>query len=593
MGRTWSHQSTLREPAPWIVDSVSNAISQAAPAHLVTHHGGGSSGCTDYTSLLQTTPWHDFHVFQSGHCLSLKRNVNPGQELPCDPRRNYFPFNGTPGTEDETAAACVTRRAQEMSFNLFSQTTVKPSVNGEAVYDQNPTSQASAPAPGNRQYVRHTAYMSALSGSFGFTYGTDPVVYWSFTGSNTLTAALGPVPNATGTLPLADHSARDMQRMASIFKARPWKEFVPEPTRIKNQPTASESKMAYAHSTNYVYNLAYLPVANSEGIRLDLSPLSPAFVCGGNSWKAVWIRPGTNDTVPIDSLLCSGASSDANFKKPRTCQHCEWVLSIIRTGAKIDESGDPVLNALQIWPELLETGVAIRGQLHAPSGEKIDEPTTLSQSSEEIFRKQPIIARDGAGGFFVVWEAEDQDGSLFGIFGRRFDNLGRPLGDEFQVNAQTDHDQAEPWVSTAPSGDVVVVWMSFDQDGDLGGIFGQRYDKLGRLEGTEFQVNTVTQGHQGSPRVDMDAQGGFIVTWESEGQEGEGLGIFGRRFNSLGLPAGEEFQVTPSGPGDRVLADLRVQPGGSFESLWYDYTPTGDLLSLSSRRFDAEDQPEE
>jgi hypothetical protein len=575
-----------------LADAVGNAISQAAPAHLVTHHGGGSSNCTDYTSLLQTTSWHDFHVFQSGHCLNLKRNVNPGQELPCDPRRNYFPFNNAanPGPEDETAIACVTRRAQEMSSNLFSHPTIKPSVNGETVYDLSPANQASATAPENRQYVRHTAYLSALSGSFGFTYGANPVAYWNFTGANTLTAALGPVPPPVGTpQAAAAHSAWDMQRMASIFKARPWKEFVPEPTRIKNQPTASEKKMAYARSNNFTFSVAYLP--NDPGqdrIRLDLSSLTPSFACGGASWLAAWQNPRSIQTVPAVGPLCQPVGSYFDFLKP-SCPSgpCDWVLTVDRVGAKVDDSGDPVL---QVWPEMVEGGSTIYAQALTPSGEQRGEPLVLSQSAEQIFRKQPAVTRVAGEAFVVVWESEDQDGSMFGIFGRRFDNLGQPLGEEFQVNTYNEHDQAEAWISAAPSGESVVVWMSFDQDGDLGGIFGQRYDNEGRPEGIEFQINTMSQGHQGSPLVGMDAQGGFVVAWESERQDGEGLvEVLAQRFDARGLPIGSELRISTDGKeGEQVLANLEVLRNGWFKVTWYDYDTIGNLLGLSSRQFDGE-----
>ena len=51
------------------------------------------------------------------------------------------------------------------------------------------------------------------------------------------------------------------------------------------------------------------------------------------------------------------------------------------------------------------------------------------------------------------------------------------------------------------SSDSMVVWMSFGQDGDLGGIFGQRFDQNGSPQGSEFRINTTTEGHQGSTEV--------------------------------------------------------------------------------------------
>lgn len=62
---------------------------------------------------------------------------------------------------------------------------------------------------------------------------------------------------------------------------------------------------------------------------------------------------------------------------------------------------------------------------------------------------------------------------------------------EFQVNTYTTTDQGGPAVAADAAGNFVVVWKScFDQDGDLCGVFGQRYSRTGTVVGTEFRVNT-------------------------------------------------------------------------------------------------------
>ena len=56
-------------------------------------------------------------------------------------------------------------------------------------------------------------------------------------------------------------------------------------------------------------------------------------------------------------------------------------------------------------------------------------------------------------------------------------------------------------------------------------------------------VNTYTSGSQIRPSVISLNDGGFIVTWESDGQDGSGIGIFGQKFDSTGTMVGVEFQV--------------------------------------------------
>ena len=48
---------------------------------------------------------------------------------------------------------------------------------------------------------------------------------------------------------------------------------------------------------------------------------------------------------------------------------------------------------------------------------------------------------------------------------------------QFKVNSTIANNQQEPDVAIASSGAYAVVWSSYDQDGDLAGIYGQRYNK--------------------------------------------------------------------------------------------------------------------
>jgi hypothetical protein len=60
--------------------------------------------------------------------------------------------------------------------------------------------------------------------------------------------------------------------------------------------------------------------------------------------------------------------------------------------------------------------------------------------------------------------------------GLRYSSALCPSGPEFQVNTYTTLYQGEPAVTTDANGDFVVVWQSDEQDGDLTGIYAQRYD---------------------------------------------------------------------------------------------------------------------
>ena len=58
--------------------------------------------------------------------------------------------------------------------------------------------------------------------------------------------------------------------------------------------------------------------------------------------------------------------------------------------------------------------------------------------------------------------------------------------------------------------------------------------------GSEFPVNSTTSGNQRNPSVAAAKNGNTVVVWESDGQDGSGPGIIGRRFNGSGAPMGAE-----------------------------------------------------
>ncbi|WP_299752677.1 hypothetical protein [uncultured Tateyamaria sp.] len=70
--------------------------------------------------------------------------------------------------------------------------------------------------------------------------------------------------------------------------------------------------------------------------------------------------------------------------------------------------------------------------------------------------------------------------------------------------------------------------MSDGQDGSYG-VCAQCYDAAGEAFGIEFWVNGHTAGYQISQSMTALASGGFVVSWRSDGQDGDGRGIYLQR----------------------------------------------------------------
>ena len=79
------------------------------------------------------------------------------------------------------------------------------------------------------------------------------------------------------------------------------------------------------------------------------------------------------------------------------------------------------------------------------------------------------------------------------------------------------------------SGNYVVVWDGYGnqsgQSDTSGGVFFQRYNAAGVAQGSETRVNTYTTGTQQWSTVAMDANGNFVIVWNSDGQDGDAGGV--------------------------------------------------------------------
>ena len=215
-------------------------------------------------------------------------------------------------------------------------------------------------------------------------------------------------------------------------------------------------------------------------------------------------------------------------------------------------------------------GYGVFGQRFDSDGSTAGGEFQLNTTSDN-YQINPSVARNGEQGFVAVWQSKHQETGEnvdFGIFGQRFDIGGSKVGGEFQVNSYTEESQKYPSVSASSDGAYVVVWESDVQDGDDFGVFGQRFTAGGNKAGGEFPVNTWTINLQMDPEVASLSGGGFAVVWESWGQDDSDRAVMGQRFDSGGSKLGNEFLVNTCGSGYQMNADVAAFDGGGFIVVW-------------------------
>ncbi|MEM6471421.1 MAG: LamG-like jellyroll fold domain-containing protein, partial [Planctomycetota bacterium] len=198
-------------------------------------------------------------------------------------------------------------------------------------------------------------------------------------------------------------------------------------------------------------------------------------------------------------------------------------------------------------------GVAASGEI------LVNTETTDNQDT-------PHIASLTGGGFVVTWESFGQDGSANGIYFQRFNDGGVPQGSETIVNSTISGDQVWPRITGTNDGGFVVTW--YDDSSGENEVKAQRFDSTGGSIGSELSVNTYTMGDQDSSDIVALAGGGFVITWESSGQDGDSNGVYAQRFDATGVATGSEFQVSSTIAGGQSDPRVDALPDGGFLIIW-------------------------
>ncbi|MEO1084860.1 MAG: hypothetical protein AAFY88_11515, partial [Acidobacteriota bacterium] len=176
-----------------------------------------------------------------------------------------------------------------------------------------------------------------------------------------------------------------------------------------------------------------------------------------------------------------------------------------------------------------------------------------------------------------------------GIYGRLYDSSGSPVTGELRLNDTTADNQGRPRIASRDGG-YVVSWTSQLQDGSGAAAVVRLLDGDAAPVGGEIVVNETTAGDQSAPDVAALADGTLGVVWRSDGQDGSEGGIYGRILADNGAPLSGEFLVNTWTTGDQKNPRIAPDGAGGFIAVW---TSVGQVEAEDTyaRRFDAAGVP--
>ena len=310
------------------------------------------------------------------------------------------------------------------------------------------------------------------------------------------------------------------------------------------------------------------------------------------------IRPSTSSTLLMIAILAPAVFGQASAPLGEEFQ---VNVATPRLQLSPSIAADPAGNFFVVWehrispPAGSETSI-VQGRRFAADGTALAEEFPIDADASGQF--QPVIASDGAGNFVVVWNGPDELQSRT-LLGRRFPASGQAPEAVFQISSSSSSGQTYPQVAASSEGRFIVAWTSFQAEGtdsSFSSIQARRFDADGSALGDDFQVNTYTTGSQDSTSAAMHPDGGAVVVWRSAGSNGNdnlGTSIQGRRFAPDGNPLGDESQINTYTPDNQFLPEVAALTDGGFVVTWRTDGANGDPSdeSIQARRFDSSGNP--
>jgi|GEM_PF-5334543 len=211
-------------------------------------------------------------------------------------------------------------------------------------------------------------------------------------------------------------------------------------------------------------------------------------------------------------------------------------------------------------------------QLIASNEMLVNTPSNVVQTTAVSGRGSPqAVATDAFGNSIIVWSERTTDGSGWGVYARRFFADGLANGAAFLVNSNTVNDQQWASVAMNAAGDFVVAWTASEQDGDGDGVYLKRYGANGAsIDSFDVLANTgQVSGDQFNPVIALNDGGQAVVAWQHD--TSSTTGIYARTFSLSDAVSSQSLNsplITVSSGTNHSNPSVDMNNDGKFVIAW-------------------------
>ncbi len=275
-----------------IWNAIGTTINQTDTCHLITFHPFGRKTSSIW---FHNEEWLDFNMFQSGH-------------------RRY--------DQDDTEWGFGEDNWKYVD-NDYSQTPVKPTIDGEPSYEGIPQGLHDTSQPfWKDEDVRRYAYWSVFAGGFGFTYGNSAVM--QFYKPEDKRSGYG--AKEYWTEAINDPGAMQMQYLKKLMLSRPFLERTPDQSLIAGENGSGYDHLAATRGNDYALIYTY----TGRSIPVQMGKIS------GDKVKASWYKPADGTTTIIGEFENNGTHE---FDPPgEPANGNDWVLVLDSATANLRSS---------------------------------------------------------------------------------------------------------------------------------------------------------------------------------------------------------------------------------------------------------------